>query len=181
MMYSVASTLILNTIKKAIGLDQANIFIFGAAPLKRTSIDYFASLDIPLMNAYGMSETSGGATTHDANKFKLTTCGYALPGTEVKIDNQDEKGEGEIIMRGRHIMMGYLKNDQATLDAIDANGYVHSGDRGKLDKDLNLLITGRIKELIIGAGGENIAPVPIEDNFKAICTACSNIMIVGEQ
>lgn len=84
-------------------------------------------------------------------------------------------------MRGRNSMMGYLKNEQATIDTIDNQGFIHSGDKGKLEKDGHLKITGRIKELIIGAGGENIAPVPVEDNFKAICTACSNIMIVGEQ
>jgi len=103
-----------------------------------------------------------------------------LPGTDLKIDNPDENGEGEICMRGRNTMMGYLKNEQATAETIDTNGYIHSGDRGKIDSDGHLRITGRIKEIIIGAGGENIAPVPIEDKFKEICPACSNIMIVGE-
>jgi len=128
-----------------------------------------------------MSENSGAATTHGFDKFKLTTCGHALPGTEIRIDNPDEKGEGEVTMRGRHIMMGYLKNEEATRSTIDLNGYLHSGDMGKLDQDKELIITGRIKELIIGAGGENIAPVPIEETFKSFCAACSNIMIVGEQ
>ena len=77
--------------------------------------------------------------------------------------------------------MGYLKNEQATRDTIDNEGYVHSGDLGKIDKDGFLHITGRIKELIITAGGENIAPVPIEDQFKLECLACSNIMLVGEK
>lgn len=103
-----------------------------------------------------------------------------MPGTDLKIDNPDENGEGEICMRGRNTMMGYLKNEQATAETIDTNGYIHSGDRGKIDSDGHLRITGRIKEIIIGAGGENIAPVPIEDKFKEICPACSNIMIVGE-
>ncbi len=67
------------------------------------------------------------------------------------------------------------------METIDAQGFVKSGDRGKIEKDGHLKITGRIKELIIGAGGENIAPVPIEDNFKEICPPCSNIMMVGEQ
>lgn len=97
------------------------------------------------------------------------------------IANPDENGEGEICMRGRNIMMGYLKNDEATKGTIDKNGYCHSGDRGKVDSDGFLKITGRIKELIITAGGENIAPVPVEDNFKLICAACSNIMMIGEQ
>ena len=180
-MFSVANALILNNIKKALGLDRTKIYCFGAAPLKQTSIDYFASLNIALYNLYGMSETSGGATSHSIDNFRLDSCGFCLPGAELKIDNPDENGEGEICMRGRHIMMGYLKNEQATKDTIDSKGWLHSGDKGKIQKDNHLKITGRIKELIIGAGGENIAPVPIEDNFKAVCAACSNIMIVGEQ
>jgi long-chain-fatty-acid--CoA ligase ACSBG len=77
-------------------------------------------------------------------------------------------------------MMGYLDNEQATLDCIDENGYFKSGDQGRIDKGGFLKITGRIKELIITAGGENVAPVPIEDNFKLECPACSNIMLIGE-
>jgi len=103
-----------------------------------------------------------------------------LPGTELKIWNPDENGEGEILMRGRNSMMGYFKNEQATRDSIDENGFIRSGDRGLIEKDGHLRITGRIKELIIGAGGENIAPVPIEDRFKQNCAPCANIMIVGE-
>jgi len=135
---------------------------------------------MPLFNLYGMSETSGGTTMHEHSNFRLDTAGYAVPGTDLKIDNPDENGEGEICMRGRNTMMGYLKNEEATAATIDALGFIHSGDKGKIEKDGHLKITGRIKELIIGAGGENIAPVPIEDRFKEDCTACSNIMVVGE-
>ena len=76
--------------------------------------------------------------------------------------------------------MGYLKNEQATLETIDEHGYFKTGDQGRIDKGGFLKITGRIKELIITAGGENVAPVPIEDNFKVACPACSNIMLLGE-
>lgn len=77
-------------------------------------------------------------------------------------------------------MMGYLNNEKATKECIDENGYFKTGDQGRLDKGGFLKITGRIKELIITAGGENVAPVPIEDNFKEECPACSNIMLLGE-
>ena len=77
-------------------------------------------------------------------------------------------------------MMGYLKNDKATLECIDEQGYFATGDQGRIEKEKFLKITGRIKELIITAGGENVAPVPIEDLFKQSCPACSNIMLVGE-
>ena len=84
-------------------------------------------------------------------------------------------------MRGRNTMMGYLKNEEATLKTLDSQGYIMSGDKGKIDENGFLRITGRIKELIITAGGENVAPVPIEDNFKLFCPPCSNIMLLGEQ
>ncbi len=77
-------------------------------------------------------------------------------------------------------MMGYLKNEEATRETIDSQGYLHSGDLGKLNSEGFLFITGRIKELIITAGGENVAPLIIEDAFKEHCPQCSNIMIIGE-
>jgi len=180
-MFNVANFLILKRIKQALGLDQCYMFLFGAAPLKKSSIEYFASLDMPLINLYGMSETTGATTIQNSADFRLDTAGWAVPGTDLKIDNPDENGEGEICMRGRNTMMGYLKNEKATVETIDSLGFIRSGDRGKLEPDGHLKITGRIKELIITAGGENIAPLPVEDNFKAACPPCSNIMLIGEQ
>jgi len=119
-----------------------------------------------------MSETSAVVSMMSNEKFNLKSVGFGLAGTDLKIDNPDEKGNGEIIFRGRNIMMGYLKNEQATKETIDSQGYLHSGDLGKIDKDGFLFITGRIKELIITAGGENVAPLNIEDNFKEYCPPC---------
>jgi long-chain-fatty-acid--CoA ligase ACSBG len=180
-MFSVANFIVLKRIKQALGLDQCFAFLFGAAPLKKTSIEYFASLDMPLHNMYGLSETSAAATSSYYYQFSLEHAGMPLSGTHIKIANPDENGQGEIQIYGRHIMMGYLKNETATKECIDEHGYFKSGDLGRLDEGKWLKITGRIKELIIGAGGENVAPVPIEDAFKKYCPACSNIMIVGEQ
>jgi long-chain-fatty-acid--CoA ligase ACSBG len=104
----------------------------------------------------------------------------AMPGSQLYINDPDEKGQGEIWIKGRHVMLGYLNNRQATLDCITENGYFKTGDQGRIDKGGQLKITGRIKELIITAGGENVAPVPIEDNFKEACPICSNIMLIGE-
>lgn len=135
---------------------------------------------MPLFNVYGMSETTGATTVHSAENFRLDSAGFCLPGCDLKIDKPDEHGEGEICMRGRNTMMGYLKNEAATIETIDSEGFVKSGDKGRIEKDGHLKITGRIKELIITGGGENIAPVPVEDNFKVACPPCSNIMMVGE-
>ena len=180
-MYSVANTLILSKIKQQLGLDQCDGFYFGAAPLKVASSAYFASLDMPLFNIYGMSETTGAFSIMTHGKFNLKTAGYTMPGQDLMIDKPDENGEGEICMRGRSMMMGYKDNEKATAETIDSLGFIHSGDKGKENSEKFLCITGRIKELIITAGGENIAPVPVEDNFKLLCPPCSNIMMIGEQ
>lgn len=129
---------------------------------------------------YGLSETTGSSTLNLMSDFSLYHAGQSIAGCHIKIANPDEEGKGEIRIKGRHVMMGYLKNDQATLDCIDQNGYFATGDQGRIDNGKFLKITGRIKELIITAGGENVAPVPIEDLFKQFCPACSNIMLVGE-
>jgi long-chain-fatty-acid--CoA ligase ACSBG len=170
----------ISVLKKALGLDACHSFFYGAAPLKHSSVDYFASQGMIIYNAYGMSETSGGHAHHNTDKYKLYVTGCCLPGGDMKIDRPDEHGEGEILMKGRDIMMGYLKNEKATTETIDSEGYLHSGDRGKIDADGFLSITGRIKELIITAGGENVAPVIIEDNFKLLCPPCSNMMVIGD-
>ena len=155
-------------------------YIYGAAPLKKSTIDYFASLDIPLLNLYGLSETSGSTTISFLDDFSLDHAGLQIQGAHVKIADQDENGVGEITIFGRHVMMGYLNNEKATKEAIDEQGYFKTGDQGRIDNGRFLKITGRIKELIITAGGENVAPVPIEDQFKTNCAICSNIMVVGE-
>ena len=102
-----------------------------------------------------------------------------MGGCHIKITDMDEEQKGEIRIKGRMVMMGYLKNESATRASVDEHGYFRTGDQGKFE-DGFLKITGRIKELIITAGGENIAPVPIEDNFKLLCPPCSNIMVIGE-
>jgi long-chain-fatty-acid--CoA ligase ACSBG len=97
------------------------------------------------------------------------------------IDNPSPSGEGEVCMRGRNRFMGYLKNPEASASTIDAAGWLHSGDLGTVSSDGFLRITGRIKELIITAGGENVAPVLIEDCIKQQCSAISNVMLVGDR
>jgi long-chain-fatty-acid--CoA ligase ACSBG len=127
-----------------------------------------------------MSENTGSHVCHALDKFNLKTSGFTQPGAETLIFNPEENGEGEICMRGRHVMMGYLNNEEKTIETIDKDGFLHTGDKGKVDENGFLIITGRYKELIVTAGGENIAPVGVEDKFKMECDACSNIMLVGE-
>lgn len=132
-----------------------------------------------------MSECSGPQTVTDPRNFDhfddkyLKSCGSAINGVEMKINGPEE---GEVCYRGRHVFMGYLKNPQATSETIDAEGYLHSGDVGQVDSKGNLSITGRIKELIITAGGENVAPVLIENEIKKyLGDVVANSMVIGEQ
>ena len=117
--YSTANFIVLKRIKQALGLDQAKAFLFGAAPLKKSSIEYFASLDMILMNFYGLSETSGGQTAQNIYRLSLTATGFVMEGVDFKLDNPDESGQGEVCFRGRSIMMGYLKNAKASQEVID--------------------------------------------------------------
>lgn len=182
--YAIAEGKIFAAVKKAIGLDRCALCFTGAAPISRETLNFFGALDITILELYGMSECTGPMTTCLPNYYKVGSCGIAIKGAELKIDHvagRDKPGEGEICFRGRHIMMGYMNNKIKSTGAIDSTGFLHSGDVGRVDEDGFLFITGRIKELIITAGGENIAPVPIEDNVKDELPAISNVMMVGDQ
>ena len=183
--YSFAHFLILGRIKKALGLDQAKLLIVGAAPMKAATFEYFQSLDLPIVNLYGMSESTGPETIAFPGKFKDGTVGFAVDETHIKIDRRDkteggQEGEGEICFRGRNNFIGYLNNEKATRETLDQDGYIHSGDLGTKDSEGFVRITGRIKELIITAGGENVAPVLIEDSLKSICPIINNVMVIGD-
>lgn len=183
--YSLAHFLILGRVKKALGLDRTKLFLVGAAPMKAATFEYFASLDMPIINSYGMSESTGPETMSTVGRFKEGTVGWELDHTHVKIDkrNKTEGGqedEGEVCFRGRNNFIGYLKNEQATRETLDPEGYIHSGDLGTKDDQGFIKITGRIKELIITAGGENVAPVIIEDSLKSICPIINNVMVIGD-
>lgn len=161
--YNLAKILILNRIKKELGFDRIEKLYYGAAPLKQKTRLFFQSLNMPLLNGYGLSETSAAVTFHDFIQIgNIGKTGKPLPGTNIKIFNPDENGVGEICMRGRNVFMGYLNNEKATLEVFDSEGFFHSGDMGYIDQNGILDITGRIKEIIITAGGENVPPEPIE-------------------
>jgi long-chain-fatty-acid--CoA ligase ACSBG len=178
--WTIANTL-LKKVKVALGLDQCRYFATAAAPIQKETLEYFLSLTIPVMEVYGMSENSGPMTVSRNGEHRTGSTGKAMGGVELKIDNPDEEGNGEICMRGRHVMMGYLFNEEKTKETIDSDGWLHTGDIGKLDDDGFLYITGRIKELIITAGGENVAPVPIEDRMKQEVPIIANAMVIGDK
>ncbi|XP_060572293.1 LOW QUALITY PROTEIN: long-chain-fatty-acid--CoA ligase ACSBG2-like [Ruditapes philippinarum] len=179
--WSIANMILFKKIRANLGLDRCRLQGSAAAPIMRETLEYFACLNIRIDECYGMSESSGPHTFCTDQAFSITSVGRELPGVETKLDNPDEDGNGEICFYGRHVFMGYLNQEEKTKEALDEQGWLHSGDVGKKDKDGFLYITGRIKELIITAGGENIAPVPIEDNVKEELKCVSNCMLIGDK
>lgn len=158
--YKLAKKLVFDKLRKEIGFDETTSFLSGAAPISEKTQSFFHDLGIFITNTYGLSETTGGITTlfpHQYHEYRYNSCGKVIDGCEMFIG--DEK---EIMFRSRTCFMGYLNKEEDTLKMIDSKKRVHTGDVGKIDEADRLFIKGRIKELIITAGGENIAPYPIE-------------------
>lgn len=179
--YLIAKWLVFDKVKANLGLNRCKLFATAAAPLSVEVKKYFMSLDIPILDAYGMSECGGAHTLTLKNKQRLGCVGTTLPGFRTKLDNPDDTGEGEVCMHGRHVFMGYLNQLDKTKEAKDENGWLHSGDLGRIDANGLLYITGRIKELIITAGGENIPPVQIEQLVLAELPVLSNALLIGDK
>uniref|UniRef100_A0A4W6EDE8 long-chain-fatty-acid--CoA ligase n=1 Tax=Lates calcarifer TaxID=8187 RepID=A0A4W6EDE8_LATCA len=179
--FMLANNLVFKKVRAALGLDRCKTCFTGAAPITRETLEYFMSLNLPLMELYGMSESSGPHTVSVNNAYCITSCGKVMPGCKTRLDNPDKDGNGEICFWGRNVFMGYLNMPDKTAEALDQDGWLHSGDLGRHDQREFLYITGRIKELIITAGGENIPPVPIEDALKAEVPIISNVMLIGDK
>jgi long-chain-fatty-acid--CoA ligase ACSBG len=133
-----------------------------------------------IYEAYGMSETILHTFNLPGNT-KLGSVGRTMQSFESRIFEPDSSGQGELCIRGRHLFMGYLNMKQMIDDAVDADGWLHSGDLARADPDLYLYITGRIKEILITAGGENVAPIPIEDRIKKELPVTSYAVVVGDR
>ncbi|XP_065576536.1 long-chain-fatty-acid--CoA ligase ACSBG2-like isoform X2 [Artemia franciscana] len=179
--FFIAEALVFGKVRAALGLDRTRYCFSGAAPLSLDVINYFASLDIPVYEVYGMSESTGPHTVNIATSFCFGSAGRTLSGSKTVIHQPDKDGNGEICMGGRDVFMGYLDDEPKTNEAIHEDGLLHSGDIGKVDSKGFLFITGRIKELLITAGGENVPPVLIEDNVKAELPCVSNAMLIGDK
>ncbi|CAN5235038.1 long-chain fatty acid--CoA ligase [soil metagenome] len=160
--YRIAERFVFSKVKERIGLDQCKLAVSGAAPISRDTLDFFLSLGIPIYEVYGMSESSGPATYSTPQRFRIGKVGVPFPETEVKIAE-----DGEILIKGPHVFVGYLKDEHSTREMVK-DGWLQTGDVGELDADGFLAITDRKKELIITAGGENVAPQLIEGALKSI-------------
>ncbi len=165
--------------KQKIGFTNLKFAITGAAPINPDILHLFHDLGIPIYEGYGMTETSAGATLGHGGANKIGSVGKPLSGTELRIADPDEGGNGEIQFRGRHVMAGYYKNPEATAETMTEDGWLKSGDLGKIDSDGFVYVTGRLKEIYVSSAGKNIAPLVIEETMKSI-PVVSQCMLVGD-
>jgi long-chain acyl-CoA synthetase len=159
--HAVLERLVLAKVRKAIGLDRCAFASSAASPLAVDVAEFFAALGLPLVEVYGMTETTGVATGNRPGKVKIGTVGPALAGVEVRL-----AGDGEVLVRGPVNTPGYFRQPEATAELIDADGWLHTGDVGELDGDGYLKIVDRKKELIITSSGKNLSPANIEGLLK---------------
>jgi long-chain acyl-CoA synthetase len=172
--YRLADRLVYSKLKKVLGLGRAKICVSGAAPLGREVIEFFTSLDLPIREVYGQSEDTGPTSFNLPGDTRLGTVGKPIAGVTVKIADDDE-----ILVKGPNVFMGYFKDPEATAATL-TEGWLRSGDLGKLDADGFLLITGRKKEILITSGGKNVTPKNIEEDLKRH-DLVGEVVVIGDR
>ena len=172
--YQLARRKVFSKLKERIGFDRTEIFSTSAAPIGKDVLEFFASLDIIIREVYGQSEVTGPTSVSTEDATHLGLLGRPMIGVEVKIAD-----DGEILVRGDNVCMGYYKDPAATAELI-RDGWLHSGDVGELDGDGYLRITGRKKEIIVTSGGKKTAPDGIEALLRSI-PLVANALVVGER
>jgi long-chain acyl-CoA synthetase len=159
--HALLDRLVLAKVRAAIGLDRCRFTSCAASPLPVDVAEFFAALGLPLVEVYGMTETSGVATANPPDRVKIGSVGPAIAGIEVRL-----AGDGEVLVRGPVNTPGYFRDPEATAALVDADGWLHTGDVGELDADGYLRIVDRKKELIITSSGKNLSPANIESLLK---------------
>lgn len=159
--YRLADKLVLSKLKDTLGMDKLRFAISGGAPLSQSDAEFFIGMGFKILEGFGLTETTPITNFNRPWFIKPATVGQPIPETTVKLSD-----EGEILIKGPQVMAGYYKNDEATREAITPDGFFRTGDIGIIDEDGCLKITGRIKDIIVTAGGKNISPQNIEGSIK---------------
>jgi long-subunit acyl-CoA synthetase (AMP-forming) len=172
---TVANKLVISKIKEALGLDQLLVALSGAAPISVSTLEFFASIGIPISEGYGMTETTAFASVQPPGRLKFGTIGKPLLGVEAMIAD-----DGEIMLRGINMVKGYHRLPERTAELYNEDGWMHTGDLGAIDQDGYISITGRKKDLIITAGGKNVAPAEMEGYLQSIA-GVGQVVVVGDR
>ena len=173
--FAKADELVLSKIRARLGLDQVESVNVGAAPTPREVIEFFHAIGVPLAELWGMSETSGYGTCNPPEKIKIGTVGPPSPGAEIRLAD-----DGEVLIRGPFVMTGYRNQPEQTREALDEDGWLHTGDIGEFDDDGYLRLVDRKKELIINAAGKNMSPANIEAKLKASSPVIGQAIAIGD-
>jgi long-chain acyl-CoA synthetase len=172
--YGLAEKLVFSKLQQRLG-GRLRVLVSGSAPLSRQIAEFFAAANLPIMEGYGLTETSAANFVNRLGRLKIGTVGQALGDLECRIDS-----DGEVLLRGAPVMRGYKNLPEATAEAFTEDGFFRTGDIGQLDVDGYLTITDRKKDLVKTSGGKYIAPSHIEGLFKAVCPYVSQAVVVGQ-
>ena len=171
-----ARILVLNNVRKSIGIHRCRYLATGAAPISPDLIRWYLALGVPMLEVWGMTESSGGGTANRLTLIKPGMIGAAAPFNEMRVDEET----GELLLRGDNVFMGYINQPEKTAEVIDADGWLHTGDVGWIDADGYFKITDRMKDIIITAGGKNITPSELENELK-FSPYITDAVVVGDQ
>jgi long-chain acyl-CoA synthetase len=174
--FRVARLLALDNVRKLIGIHRARFLVTGAAPIAPDLVRWYLALGVPMLEVWGQTESCGAATGMPAARMKPGSIGPACAYNEVKVDPHN----GELLIRGPNVFMGYLNQPEKTAETIDAQGWLHTGDVGTVDEEGFFRITDRMKDIIITAGGKNVTPSEIENELK-FSPYITDAVVIGDK